>query len=83
MVDIKEKTISQTIMKALTSKLMTIELNELPSLAHQMLKLGSDHNSILLFSTLSTYFAQNYASVTDDANTQDTSDSISKHNTWL
>ncbi|XP_001605378.1 Fanconi anemia group I protein [Nasonia vitripennis] len=77
MAEVKDKVIWDTIMKALTNKLMTVDLNELPPLAHQMLKLGCEHNSTLLFSTLSKYFAENYVNVSDDdANSQETSESI-------
>lgn len=77
MVDIKDKSISEMIMRALTSKLMTANLNELPPLVHQMLKLGAEHNSTLLFSTLSKYFNDSYDSV-DDNSSQETCESISK-----
>lgn len=77
MADIKDKTIWQTIMRALTSKLMTTQLSELPPLAHQMLKLGCEYNSTLLFATLSKYFTENYTNVSDETNSQETSESIS------
>lgn len=79
MVDIKDKVLGDTIMRALTSKLMTVSLSELPPLVHQMLKLSAEHNSTLLFSTLSKYFIQSYNSV-DDNSSQETSESISKKN---
>lgn len=77
--DIKDKEVLIMIMRALCSKLKTVDLlNELPPLVHQMLKLGSEHNSILLFSSLSMYFAHSYASLTDDNSSQETCESISK-----
>ncbi|XP_011502172.1 PREDICTED: Fanconi anemia group I protein homolog [Ceratosolen solmsi marchali] len=75
-IDIKDKAIWELIMKALTSKLMTIDFNELPPLVHQILKLGYNGNSILLFSTLSKYFAKEYASLSNNADSDDTSNSI-------
>ncbi|XP_058794927.1 Fanconi anemia group I protein homolog [Phymastichus coffea] len=74
--DVKDKLISVTIMKALTNKLIDIELNELPPLTHQLLKLGPDHNSILLFSTLSRFFAHNYASLSEDNNSEEITENI-------
>ena len=66
-------------MKALTSKLITIDLNELPPLAHQLLKLGSDNNSVLLFSSLSKYFAKVYSSISEENSSEETSESISEY----
>jgi hypothetical protein len=77
-IDIKDKTICEMIMKTLTSKLMTIDFNELPPLVHQMLKLGYDHNTILLYSTLSKYFSLKYASLSDTTDSDKTSNLISK-----
>lgn len=66
-----------TVMTSLTSKMMEINLNELPPLVHQMLKLGSDYNSLLFFSTLTKYFIKSYESVNAEVNSEDMSDSIS------
>ncbi|KAJ8664238.1 hypothetical protein QAD02_005900 [Eretmocerus hayati] len=74
--DVKDKAIQETIMKALTSKLVTLDLNELPPLVHQMLKLGSSHNGVLLFSTLSKYMTKNYISALGSADSEEMTESI-------
>lgn len=70
-------------MKALTNKLMSIELNELPPLTHQLLKLGTDYNSTLLFTTLSRYFSQMYASLSKENDSEDMVENISRFHSLL
>lgn len=80
--DIKDKGVCEGIMRALTSKIYnsneTVSLSELPPLVHQMLKLSAEHNSTLLFSTLSKYFKELYDSVDESSQTQESSDLIGK-----
>ena len=56
-----EKNDHGLVIRALCDKLSEVELNELPPLVHQLLRLCSSHDGRLLLGKLQKYFAIKYS----------------------
>lgn len=49
---------------------MSVELDQIPSLVHQMLRLGLENNSTLLFASMSKYFCKLYNTTIDEEDSE-------------